>query len=349
MELSKVNHSMITLAREARGLTQKQLAESLGVKQASVSKLENGTLIVTEDLLVGLVKVLNYPAVFFTDNNNVYPLPLRFYRKHKTLSNSTLNVIKANLNVRRIQIQKLLTSIELPQSNLFSLEVDEVGSAKEVARVVRDKWKIPRGPIKNLTEIIEDNGIIVVHVDIETSKFSGVSITTDNNANIIFINGNMPGDRMRFTLAHELGHIIMHSNSFSETIELEADQFASEFLMPDEDIRNQFSKLNLEKLATLKRYWKVSMQALLMKSEDVGKITERYYRYLWMQMGKFGYRTNEPIEVDVEKPSLLDEIIRVHLEELDYNIDEISHLTYNFKHEFIHLYLHDVGNMMMIK
>lgn len=349
MELSKVNHSMITLAREARGLTQKQLAEALGVKQATISKIENGSLNVSEDILSALQETLSYPVKFFTDDNNIYPLPLRFYRKHKTLSNSLLNVIKANLNLRRIQIQKLLSSIELPESNLIYLDVEDVGSAKEIANVVREKWRVPRGPIKNLTELIEDNGIIIVHVDIETAKFSGVTISTDNNSHIIFINGNMSGDRMRFTLAHELGHIIMHSNSFSELIEDEANQFASEFLMPSEDIKNQFFKLNLEKLANLKRFWKVSMQALLKRAEHLGKITERYSRYLWMQMGKFGYRTTEPIEIEREKPTLLQEIIRVHLDELDYTLDEVSNLTYCLKHEFVHLYLENEDNLIIVK
>ena len=149
----------------------------------------------------------------------------------------------------------------------------------------------------------------------------------------------MPGDRMRFTLAHELAHIVMHK-LLTENMENEADRFASEFLMPSEDIRHQLNYLTLDKLAQLKLYWKVSMAALLMKAKTLKTISERQYSYLWMLMGKNGYRLNEPVQFSIpqEKPSLLSEMITTHLQELEFSERELAKILMLHESEFRTIY-----------
>ena len=134
---------------------------------------------------------------------------------------------------------------------------------------------------------------------------------------------------MRFTLCHELGHIIMHQDAMvAPDMEKQADEFAAEFLMPEIEIRPYLTDLSLEKLATLKQFWKVSMAALLKRATDLGVITHRQARTLWMQMGKAGYRTREPVELDlpVEKPSLEKEIVDTYIEDMGYTISELGKL-----------------------
>jgi Zn-dependent peptidase ImmA (M78 family) len=185
---------------------------------------------------------------------------------------------------------------------------------------VRKLWNVPRGAIASVTALLESAGVLVVPSNFGTKGFSGVSTVTNAGVFIIFINKTMPGDRQRFTLAHELGHIVMHRTIFSETMERDADRFASEFLMPATDIRSQLTHIKLDRLAALKLHWKVSMGALLMRAYALEVITERQYRYLWMQMGQHGYRVNEPIEyaIQFEQPTLLKDTIRLHLDELQY-------------------------------
>ena len=142
---------------------------------------------------------------------------------------------------------------------------------------------------------------------------------------MFFVNEDIPCDRMRWTLAHEMGHVIMHHIP-TESIEDEANQFAAEFLMPARDIKPHLTDLTLAKLATLKPYWKVSMNALLKRACDLGTITERQRSYLWTQMGMHGYRTHEPVVLPQEEPTIVKEILDLHMGQLGYGSADIASL-----------------------
>ncbi len=109
---------------------------------------------------------------------------------------------------------------------------------------------------------------------------------------LFYLNADTPADRLRFTLAHELGHIVMHHQQTNEAnVEEEADRFAAEFLMPEQEIGTSLYALNIPKLTRLKGYWKVSMGAILRRARDIGKITDRQYRNLWEQMSRLGFQS----------------------------------------------------------
>lgn len=160
-------------------------------------------------------------------------------------------------------------------------------------------------------------------------------------------------DRIRFTLAHEIGHLIMHQipPSDNSDIEKEADMFAAEFLMPKEAISYSLSDLSLQKLAALKPYWKVSMAALLKRAADLGKITQRQARYFWTQMGKKGYRIQEPPELTppTETPWLLEEIIKVHKNDLKYSLSDLCNAISINENEFLSIYPHNSSHLRLVK
>lgn len=323
---------MITLARESRELSQTQLADKLKINQSFLSKIEAGLSTMTIELVDQLSHELGYPADFFYQSGEIYSLGINYYRKTKGLNQKKLVQLNAIINILRLRVQKLLPSIDLGSIEIPFLEVwgNSESTPEYIANIVREKWNIPRGPIDNLTRYLESAGIIIVHLDFTEKGFSAVTIRTENGNYVIFTNKNMPGDRIRFTLAHELGHIIMHSQIPTENMEKEADLFASELLMPSIDIKTQLEYIDLAKLAFLKRRWKVSMAALIMKSGSTNVITENQKRYLLMQMAKMGYKMREPKELDVpiEKPFLFKEIIRVFQEELGYNDEELKKLLF---------------------
>src|ERR1019366_9937990 len=93
------------------------------------------------------------------------------------------------------------------------------------------------------------------------------------------------GDRLRLTLVHEVGHIIMHESA-TPTMEVEANAFAAEFLAPRKEIKGSLLGLNMAKLADLKRHWKMSMQALIMRAYELKTITESQRRYLFINVAK---------------------------------------------------------------
>lgn len=341
MELG-VNPEMVVLARESRGLTQQQLSTSIGLEQYELSRLENGyTQGVSESVLLKMVKVLDYPKSFFFQEFRVYPLWMNFYRKHKTLSAKELKRVAALINIYRERVRRLLSSADIEYLQIPDFTIEEYGTPENVATAVREYLKLPRGCVENVTELLERLGIIVIQLDFGIRKFSGASLFIDNNFHILFIN-KMPPDRQRFTLAHELGHLVMHNAPRPEMpLEDEADRFASEFLMPSRDIKPYLANLTMEKLASLKLHWRVSMQAILQKAHSMGKITDRQHRNFWMKMGKLGYRLREPPRLDppAEQPSLLQELIEFHLIDLNFDVDDLGDLILLKESEYKNCYL----------
>ncbi len=147
---------------------------------------------------------------------------------------------------------------------------------------------------------------------------------------MIFVNLEVPQDRLRLTLMHEVGHFVLHSGwglDLGPEIENEANRFSAEFLAPAHEIRHQLFDLSLPKLAQLKRHWRISMGALLMRARHLETISERQYRRLWTEMGRMGYRVREPSEFDVlgETPgNTFQELIRIHREDLRYSPEELA-------------------------
>jgi Zn-dependent peptidase ImmA (M78 family) len=191
--------------------------------------------------------------------------------------------------------------------------------------MVRTLWKIAPGPVPNVVQAIEDAGGIVFRCDFGSNKIDALSQWLQGLPPIFFVADRIPTDRMRWTLAHELGHVVMHQIPTEDT-EREADRFASEFLMPATAIRPYLKDLSLSKLAALKPHWKVAMSALLKRAADLRTITPRQRNYLWMQMGAHGYRTEEPVTLPPEEPTLVRELIDIHRQELGYSEKQISEL-----------------------
>ncbi|MEB6656767.1 ImmA/IrrE family metallo-endopeptidase [Acinetobacter vivianii] len=157
----------------------------------------------------------------------------------------------------------------------------------------------------------------------------------------IFLNKSLPGCRQRFTLAHELRHIIMHRIPTGDDMETEANKFASSLLMLAEDIRPYVQgKLTISKLAQLKPLWLSSMSSILYRAGDIGAISSHQQKYLWIEMNKFGYKTREPSEIDikVEKPTNVTEIINLHIEALEYPPLDMQYLLKSSNHDLYHMY-----------
>lgn len=210
---------------------------------------------------------------------------------------------------------------------------DFSGDVEAIAENVRRAWYIPRGPIRSLIDYVERAGCIVVPCDMDEAHIDGVSYRIPGLPPLIFLNQNQPADRMRFSLAHELGHLVMHSYPSLE-MEVEANKFAAALLMPRADIASELTKLTLEKAAYMKPVWRVSMAALLMRAKSLGKIDQYKSEYLWRQMSMLGYRLSEPPELDFdkEKPTVIGALLRNLTDELEYGeneLESILHLKYD--------------------
>ncbi|NBB18823.1 ImmA/IrrE family metallo-endopeptidase [Runella sp. CRIBMP] len=321
------NPKMIQLARESRGLTQIELCRLMNVAQGTVSKLENEDIYFSDEYAFKLSEILNYPLSFFSQKDDIYPISMIYYRKKAKIPGKIQSKFEATINILRINIERLLKRVELVEPNLINWDVEKNGSPEHAAMYLREVWKVPKGRIENLTELIEDNGIFVIQVDFGTEAIDGVSLFTSKGQPVIFVNSGFSADRQRLTVAHELGHLILHFTKLPDNfrdLEKEAFRFANEFLFPEIEFRRSFAKLNLKVLANMKRYWKVSMASMIMRAHNLEMLTSNEEKYLWQQMVPF--RTREPEELDFpkEQPTLLKEVIEIHKNEFNFTNEDLS-------------------------
>lgn len=335
--MSPINYELLETARHLRRLTQKEVAEKVGVSQSWLSKAEHCIQELPEDIMNRLFDLYDLPMEFFLNGNSVTPEGHLFYRKRLTISEKVIDSFVAKIQIIKGIIDELMTAIDLPEYKLNSYDPSDY-SPKEIADRVRYELGIVRGPIPNLTKLLEDNGVIIIKLDFGTEKIDGLTTVTAANRKIMFINEQMPNDRIRFSLAHELGHLIMHIEKTPrsvETVEDEADMFASEFLMPENEITPFLHELDLPVLAQLKRRWRVSMRALIRRAKDVGAISQEEYRRFQILFSKKGYNKSEPVMLPVEQPTLLSETLELYKSELGYSdhdlmqIMRIGQMDYN--------------------
>lgn len=326
---SEANPQMITLGRQSRGLTQSELAERVSLTQGTVSKIEAGVVKASRDELTRISDALEYPPEFFSqwvpiEGPGVTEM---YHRKRQKVSASVLHKVHAIAAIRRMNIEVLLRSAEDRAVNIPSLPAEQFGDPAKAARTVRAMWNVPAGPIFDMTTLLEASGAIVVVSDFETRQIDGFSRRQSRDLPpLLYMNADQPPDRWRWTLAHELAHVVLHSavDPYPE-MEDDANAFASEFLAPAFEVKPQLADLNMGKLAGLKRYWKISMQALLMRGYHLNVISDSQRRYMFMQLSKAGFRLREPVDLDPprETPQALTELVRFFKEDLGYSESDL--------------------------
>ena len=254
-----------------------------------------------------------------------------------------MDQIVAELNVRLMHLRRLLQAVEIESTyQIPSLTVDEFGSVERIATLVRAQWQMSAGPVQNLARAIEAAGVVVVHSDMAGSAVDGVTYSAPGLPSLVVLNISQPSDRMRFTLAHELGHLVMHRSQPTQQMEEQANEFASYFLMPTHDIRPCFAqrRIDLRLLAELKPLWRVSMASLLMRARSLGLLAYNQERYLWQQFSIAKIRQSEPPELDFppEKATVLPDLLEAHIRQLGYSIPDLAGMLHLQPHELGSLY-----------
>ncbi len=330
-----INVGMLRIARQRKGFQQGEAAERLGVAQATLSRVENGLIEPSEEMIDSAVGVYELPRTFFFQPDTVYGAPVSVHPMWRRKANVTIREmdrIIAELNIRVMHIRRLLDAAEIAEDlSVPRLDIEDYEDPEQVAGLVRAHWKVPQGPIQDLTALVEQAGVIVVHSPLGQSSVGGVTFAVPGLPPLVVLNEEQPADRLRFTLAHELGHLVMHKFP-TPSMEDEANVFAGALLMPAADIRPYFAgrRIDFTLLAALKPEWKVAMQSLLMRARSLGMVTPNQERYLWQQFSIRKMRLREPPELDfpAEKPSTVGSMIRLHMDALSYNLKDLEALLH---------------------
>ncbi|RAJ11078.1 Zn-dependent peptidase ImmA (M78 family) [Chitinophaga skermanii] len=331
-----LNPKQIVLARNMRGLSQGELSKRLGhANQSTLSNVEKEKLPFTEELANQLAEVLCIPIAFFSKEKSFTRLSKFYYRKRNAFPASELVPLESKMEIIRSGYEELLNSVDINIKKLPAIPVKGNNSPEAIANSFRLFLGLNDDPIDNLVTMVEKLGITVLFLDVNSDKFSGLTLQTDINAPLIVLNKNMPNDHKKFTIAHELGHLIMHipfaeDPEFYEdledldAVEQQADSFAGAFLMPKKKAQYTFANLTYSRLTELKLYWKVSKQAIIYRAKEIGAINANKFKFLFIELSRFGERKKENIEIAIDMPVLFKRIISVYENELKYSRKAIS-------------------------
>ena len=353
--------AMLVLARESSGMTQVDVAAAMSslagetaVSQGYVSRAESGRLAVSGARLELYAKALRYPSQLLCIESEVHGIGvgLVHHRKRASLGAQALRHIHAELALSRLHVRALVAAVASEQGHRFHhIEVDDLDTPADAARTLRREWQLPAGPVARLVEVIEEAGGFVLLRDLGTRKLDAASQWATEEAPLFLLNQQAPTDRLRWSLAHELGHIVMHTEPGSSSVqERQADEFASEFLMPASNIRAELQGgVDLNKLLSLKQQWGVSMAALARRAMSLGVIGDWQYRNLMIEMSALGYRTQEPGGIAAERPWQLRTMITRLEHELGYSPQQVAELVGLLPDELHSLYSTDPSNVDNIR
>lgn len=311
------NGERLKEARLYNKLTITELAERLNVTKQMISKYENGKSEPSFDKSLQLNHFLGYPREFFYSKEKFYiENEGTFFRSRLTATQKSKEPASIALKYSVIVRDFLEGYVEFP--TLQNREVYEGESnIEEITLSIREKMDLGLDPIYDIVELSELMGFTVINMNYQEDKVDAFSSMNTINGNSYFI--ITTGDsgsfyRQQFSIAHEIGHWVLHQNINPQeldkdeykVIEEEANRFASILLLPKESFGIELKSKIVDEIDTyynLKRKWHVSMAAMIKRARDMEIISAEQEVKLYKQMHYRKWRNPEPFDLDTKVTS----------------------------------------------
>lgn len=307
-------HERIRRARILRGLTLEELARQLGdITKQGVSKFEKGHATPSSTRLLQLAKIFQVKPEYFFRSDALALAPLEF-RKLAKMPKGRQHQIEEQMRdhlERYIALERCFDAADIrtPTTPSRSIPVQSIEEAEQAANHLRDQWALGNNPIANLTELLEEHGIKIVLLDANDDFDGACAATSDEQHVLIALNKHRPGERMRFTAAHELGHWVMSLPEDMPEKEKEncCHRFAGAFLYPAASLAMDFGnhqrgRVHVRELAMAKRHYGLSMQAVLRRLQDRNLLSDSGYKSHYVRLSIDGWRKEEPEPLPPEQP-----------------------------------------------
>ena len=293
-------------ARLIKNLSLREVAQRLNVSPTAVSKYENGIIIPDSKRLIEFANLYEVKVRTLLQSKELPKMNFNSFRKKKRLIGKRLEILKSIiLNKVRDYLEVLNLNQYIP-IKLVKFKCNSVEDAEAIARKYREiiNFSVIQ-PISNLISVLENLGIMIIQIaDVNNyiKDFDGLSEVVNNVPFIVLLNNIKDGARQRFTIAHELGHLVM---DVSDNLDAEkmCHRFASAFLMPKESIINEFGSfrknISLFELKAFKEEYRVSYAAIIYRLKDLNIISEYLYKKLSIEISTIITKNDpEPIEVE---------------------------------------------------
>jgi Zn-dependent peptidase ImmA (M78 family)/DNA-binding XRE family transcriptional regulator len=322
------NGDRLRIARLYRNMTISDLDEKISVTKQAISQYEKGIITPKPEVLFQLVSVLGFPLAFFTEEDGkITKVENTFFRALSSAKALDLNTqeVKTAIIVRLYNF--LNGYLNFPKLKLPNIDYSKVIDIEEAALMLRGFWELNNDPIVNMVGLLERKGIIVSSFSTDSTKIDAFTQIHNINGHhqfcVVLGNDKQSMVRRNFDAAHELGHIILHSqlinikelsNEEFKKIEIEANQFAASFLLP----KNAFfadlvNPTSLDSYLELKKKWKVSVSAMVMRTKQLDRINSLQYQNLMKLISYKKWRKGEPYDDvwEIQRPQLFRKAIKI--------------------------------------
>jgi Zn-dependent peptidase ImmA (M78 family)/transcriptional regulator with XRE-family HTH domain len=329
-------------ARKVLRLSQGELGALVGVTRQSISAYEHGDKVPEPATFQKIADALRQPVSFFTasDGPTFGESSTRFYRKFgaDTVRRNDACAVMGDWFVQTVRYLENFVKfppVSLPEArdapNGYSIE-----EIDEIAQDLRRQWGLGAGPISNVLALLESKGLAVCRYEMEFENVEAFSFWNGSRPFIFMASDKEAGVRLRYDLAHELGHLILHrwveqeeleNKTRLKQVESDANRFASAFLLPKTSFPSEVYTTKLDAFLPLKERWKVSIQAMVYRCHDLEMIDADQALNLYKQISFRKWRKREPLDdprrIPLEQPRLLRRAIELVLERGRRQPDEI--------------------------
>lgn len=298
-----------------RGLSQQELGDEIGVSKMSISKYEREEATPKSSILIQLAEALDVSIEYL-----LRPIEVSFsqpeFRKRTKLSKKQEAKIIENTHdwiERYLQVESLFDDIVKFDLSKNDYVINTIEDVEDVAIELREEWQLGLDPIDSLMEVLENNGIKVWSINHNFEHFDALKMWVNDDSPVIVVKDGIPGDRQRFDLAHELGHIILKSTNDLD-IEKVVNRFAGAFLFPKpkvfEELGTHRNRLDLQELYLLKHKYGISIQALIYRAKDLNIISEYLMKRYFIEIRQKGWHKKEPgEEIKSEYPIKMKQLV----------------------------------------
>jgi len=268
-------------SRLQKGYSLQELADKLGVSKQMISKYEQGQSMPTSEKLIAFSRLFGEKVDYFFRKPEVEIGEISF-RKKSRFSNKRINSLKEEIRVKienYLYVENICNLNTVFVNPLLLVDVKTAGDVVNAVDTLRDAWNIGNDPIYNIIQLLEDKEVKVIEVEDDSSHFDGLSTVVDAKFYVVVVNKNLPIERKRFTILHELGHLLLNLSDFEEKEqEKMCHAFASEMLLAQKNVYAEFgskrSNISLEEMKNIQKKYGISIPAIVYKLTELQIITK---------------------------------------------------------------------------
>lgn len=296
--------------RLLKNLSLKDAGLLLNMSAPAVSKYEKGEIHPNSQKLIEFANAYGVKVLDLLKSYNTPEMKFNAFRKRQRLQGENLELLKEIIQNKVADYLEVIELNEIKTSNskIKKYTCNNDNDAELAAEEFRKNYKLSiNQPIPDLINMLENIGILIIEIDNTDGRFSdfdGLSEVVKDIPLIVLLN-DIDGERQRFTIAHELGHLVLNIKDENLNEEKMCNKFASSLLMPKDAVINEFgtsrNNISFYELRAFKKEYKVSMAATVYRLKELNIISEYLFKKINISFSSKGYKKHEPDPIDPEK------------------------------------------------